>query len=384
MKWSLDIGRWFGIPVKLHFTFLLMLGLLALAGGITGGSVGAGVAGVTFFAALFGCVLLHELGHALMARRFGVGTRDITLLPIGGVARLERLPDHPWQEFWIAVAGPAVNVGIGAALAVWLAATGGFDSLAAIRATSGDFTGRLLAANVFLVLFNLLPAFPMDGGRILRSLLALRLHPVRATEIAGRLGQGMAVLFGIAGLFTNPMLLLIAFFVWVGAGQEMGAARARAALAGMTIGEAMLTDYRVLEGGERLGDVARRVLAGSQQDFPVVEGGGVTGLLERRHLLDGLTRLGPDAPVTEVMCREFPRLDPAEPIEELLAGNRHAGFPMLPVTSEGRLVGLFTMENLSELLRVQSALAARAPFPETPQSVLRIITSRPPPLPQRA
>lgn len=367
MKWSIPLGRWFGIPVYLHLTFVLVLGFLALASWLASQSVLSALAGAGFFAAIFFCVLLHEFGHALMARRYGVGTRDITLLPIGGVARLERMPEKPGQEFWIALAGPAVNVVLAVLLLVWLVLTRSLEPVAGLSATSGGMAERLLAVNVLLVLFNLLPAFPMDGGRVLRSLLAMRLEYARATRIAGRMGQGMAFLFAFAGLFINPMLLLIALFVWIGASQEMHMTETRSALAGVTVGQAMLTEYRALSGDERLAEVARIVLAGSQQDFPVVEAGSVTGLLERKHLLEGLNRMGPEAVVRDVMCREFPLVGESELVESLLAKNYHAEFPTLPVVSNGRVIGLFTLDNLSEFVLLKSAVesagmvAGRAP-----------------------
>jgi Zn-dependent protease/predicted transcriptional regulator len=356
MKWSIPLGRWFGIPVYLHFTFLLVLGFLALAQGLASGSVSVAVQGAGFFAAIFVCVLLHEFGHALMARRYGVGTRDIVLLPIGGVARLDRLPSRPEQELWIALAGPAVNVVIAVALGLWLSLSGGADRLLGLAASEGGFAARLLTVNIFLVLFNLLPAFPMDGGRVLRALLAMKLDYALATRIAGRTGQGMALLFAGVGLFWNPMLLLIALFVWFGAAQEMHAANTRSTLAGVTARQAMLTDFTSLTSQERLGEVARLVLSGSQPDYPVVEAGTVVGLLERRQLLDGLSRLGPDAPVSEVMCRQFPLIEADDLVESLLSRSPHAEFSMLPVVSNGRLVGLFTLENLTEWMMVKTAI----------------------------
>lgn len=213
MGWSLHLGRWLGIDVYLHFTFLLLLAFIGLGQGVVGRSLDAALGGVLFFGGLFFCVLLHEYGHALAARRYGIATRDITLLPIGGVARLERMPEKPSQEFVVALAGPAVNVVIAIGLFVGLKLGGWWQPLSSLSASSGNIFERLLVANVFLVLFNLLPAFPMDGGRVLRALLAMKLNYTRATRIAARIGQGMAVLFGFAGLFGNPMLLLIALFV---------------------------------------------------------------------------------------------------------------------------------------------------------------------------
>ena len=201
MGWSLHLGRWLGIDVYIHITFLLLLAFIGVNHGIAARSVDAALSSVLFFVGLFICVLLHEYGHALAARRYGVATRDITLLPIGGVARLERMPEKPSQEFVVALAGPAVNVVIASGLFLGLQVGGWWQPLATLSTTSGNLFERLLVANVFLVLFNLLPAFPMDGGRVLRSLLAMRMEHGRATRIAARIGQGMAVLFGFAGLF---------------------------------------------------------------------------------------------------------------------------------------------------------------------------------------
>ena len=188
-KWSFKLGRILGIDVYLHATFLLLLGLIASAHAVAGGSLVAGLSSVSFLGAIFLCVLLHEFGHALMARRYGIKTRDITLLPIGGVAHLERMPNKPAQELWVALAGPAVNVVIAGALAAWLSVTNSWSALTSLSSTSGPFAERLLAVNAMLVLFNLLPAFPMDGGRVLRALLAMRLDYARATRIATITGQ---------------------------------------------------------------------------------------------------------------------------------------------------------------------------------------------------
>lgn len=217
MRWSWKLGRVADIDVKVHATFLLLLAWVGLSNWFSGRSAGAVVAGLVFVLLLFGCVVLHELGHALTARRFGVRTRDIILLPIGGVARLDHIPSEPRQELWIAAAGPAVNVVITAALFFWLRATGGWVPLPELAMTSGPMLERLAVLNVFLAVFNLLPAFPMDGGRMLRAVLAMRLEYTQATQIAASIGQGLAYVFGFLGLFTNPFLVFIALFVWIGA-----------------------------------------------------------------------------------------------------------------------------------------------------------------------
>jgi Zn-dependent protease/CBS domain-containing protein len=358
-KWSIKLGRFFGIDVYLHFTFLLLLGFIALAHGTAQQSVAAAVDALAFFSALFGCVLLHEFGHALTARRYGVRTRDIILLPIGGVARLERIPDKPAQEFWIAIAGPAVNVAIAILIAAGLFLSSGLRPSAEFALDRGNLAERLLFVNLFLVFFNLLPAFPMDGGRVLRALLALRLDYARATNIAATVGQGMAVLFFLAGLFTTPMLLLIAVFVWMGASQEAGLAQMRSSVSGIAVAQVMLTEFQVIAPTDTLGHVVNLILAGSQQDFPVVENAAAVGVLERRDLIQGLKERGADARVGEIMRTGFPLIDSAEMLEEAVERQRASAFSAVPVMSRGRLVGLLTWENLGEFLLIKSALARR-------------------------
>jgi len=232
MKSSWRIGTFGRIAVYVHATFLLLLGWIALSHWIQYESLIPTLTGLAFTLALFVCVVLHEYGHALAARRFGIATRDITLLPIGGVARLERMPDKPNQELWVALAGPAVNAAIAAALGMYLLAGGHFQPVNQIGLTHGMFLERLLFANLFLVGFNLIPAFPMDGGRVLRALLAARMHYVRATRIAATVGQAAAIVFALFGLLSNPFLLFIALFVWTGAAFELDIVQARAVLNG--------------------------------------------------------------------------------------------------------------------------------------------------------
>lgn len=228
-SWSTKIAEIAGIGIYVHATFLIIVAWVAFQAWAAVGTVSAVVTGVVFILALFACVVLHELGHALAARRYGIRTRDIILLPIGGVARLERMPDKPMQELVVALAGPAVNVAIAAGLWLWLSFTGALVPASRLGILGGPFLERLMAVNILLIVFNLLPAFPMDGGRVLRALLAMRFGALRATRWAARVGRTMAVLFAILGIFTNPFLLFIALFVWTGATQEEAMARARAA-----------------------------------------------------------------------------------------------------------------------------------------------------------
>jgi Zn-dependent protease/predicted transcriptional regulator len=383
MKWSFKLGRLLGIDVYIHFTFLLLLGFIGLSHWMADRNLAAAANGMIFFLCLFACVLLHEYGHALRARRYGIPTKDITLLPIGGVARLERRPDQPIQELWVALAGPAVNVVIAAALGAWLTFTNAWEPISALSATKGGLLERLFAVNIFLVVFNLLPAFPMDGGRVLRSLLAMNLPYARAAHIAARIGQGMAVLFGFAGLFGNPMLLLIALFVWIGAGQEAAAVEMKSSFAGVSVREAMLTDFRGLSPQETVGDGARLLLAGSQQDFPVLEKGEVVGVLTHTRLLEALRDRGTDVPVGEVMERDFQMASADEELDAALSRIEPGQATLLPVIWNRQLVGWLTAENVGEFYMIRRALAAgsgrRPPVPPG----IRIPRVIPPPLPIR-
>ena len=356
MKWSWKIGTLTGIELRIHVTFLLLLGWVGASSWMLGKSIDAALNAVGFILALFGCVLLHELGHSLAARKYGIPTRDITLLPIGGVARLERMPENPREELWVALAGPAVNVVIAGILFAYLNLTHGWTPFGQLHVASGPFMERLLAANVGLVLFNLIPAFPMDGGRVLRALLASRMEYVRATQIAAVVGQGLALVFGFIGLFDNPMLLFIALFVWIGASQEASATQMKAAMSGTPIHAAMLTDFRHLERGDRLSDAVRLIIRGSQTDFPVLEQRRVIGILTRSDLLVALAEHGNDYPVTEAMRRDFVSTDHTEMLEVAFRRLQECDCHTMPVLQEGRLLGLLTMDNLGEYFLIQAVL----------------------------
>lgn len=356
MKWSTKIGRFAGIDVYVHATFLILIAWVAYAHWQTGQSLRAAAAGVSFVLALFGCVVLHEFGHALTAKRFGIRTRDITLLPIGGLARLERMPDDPRQELWVAAAGPAVNVAIALVLLALLWVTNTLAPLSTLTMTSGSFLERLMIVNVVLVAFNMLPAFPMDGGRVLRAALAFRMEYTRATQLAANIGQGMALAFGLVGLFFNPFLLFIALFVWIGAGQEAAMTQMRSALGGIPVARAMIRDFRTLAPSDTLARAVELLLAGAQQDFPVLEGPLVVGVLCRGDLLTALARHDQQSPVSKVMQRDFAvahASDMLEPAFQRLQG--HACHTM-PVVGGGTLVGLLTMDNVGEFVSIQAAL----------------------------
>ncbi|HEX5219847.1 MAG TPA: site-2 protease family protein [Verrucomicrobiae bacterium] len=380
MGWSFRLGKVLGIDLYVHVTFFLLLAFVAMSHWVAGQGLAAALGGVVFLLSLFLCVVLHEFGHALAARQYGIATRDITLLPIGGVARLERMPDKPSQELVVALAGPLVNVVIALGLFSGLVLSGKWHSGVEMSVLGGSLAHRLLFANVFLVLFNLLPAFPMDGGRVLRSLLAMRLNYVRATRIAVNIGKGMAVVFGLLGLFGNFMLLLIALFVWMGATQESLVAEMKFSLAGARVREAMLTEFHSLQPQDPLGEAARQLLAGSQHDFPVIDNGRLVGLLTHADLFRALRAHGEDHSVSAAMQRDLDVLSPFDSLEQAMARERAGRNLVLPVLEGERLVGLLTPENLSEFLLIRKARALhndRTGPPSTPPPLPTFVRARP-------
>jgi Zn-dependent protease/CBS domain-containing protein len=356
---SIGVATAFGVPIRLHFTFLLLLAFLLFIG-IGGRQSGAMTA--IYVLALFASVLLHELGHALAARRFSVRTLEIVMFPIGGVARLERQP-RPREEFWIALAGPMVNAFIAAALFAWVLAWDGFVPLELLHEpTDANLAQRIAIGNLLLFAFNLLPAYPMDGGRILRSTLALWKTEEDATRIASGAGQALAILMGLAGLLTgNFLLVFIALFVYLGAAQEGAAVRGRILTAGFTVRAAAITEFQTLSHGDTVRDAGNLLLATSQRDFPVVHGDQVIGLLTRDALMRAMLTHGPESYVAGAMTREFMRVSPGDDLSEA-AAQLTAGGGCALVIDGGTLVGLLTMENLTEfiLLREVSVRQAKA------------------------
>ena len=347
MKGSFKLMRLWGIDVYVHFTFLMMLAWEGYQSGFADGNWPAALRGMAFYVSLFLCVLLHEYGHALAARRFGIPTLDITLLPIGGIARLERIPNNPKQELIIALSGPLVNVIIAAGLFLGLK-TG--DRLAFFLSDVGhafeqmSFLYRLLVINISLVLFNMLPAFPMDGGRVVRALLGLFLDPGRATRIAATIGKGMAVIFLLVALYTaSPLLGVIAVFIWLEARGE--AAASQSGRSGITpVKQAMLTEFQVLLVSDSLGQAAQRVMGNTQEAFPVVTPDNqVVGIVLARELSEALAREGEWGRLEAILHREFLTLEAEDSLEAVLPQLGQAPWPLVPVMFRGRLAGILLL-----------------------------------------
>jgi Zn-dependent protease/CBS domain-containing protein len=363
MNWSWRVGRLAGIPLYIHWTFLLLLIWFGGQSLMADGSISAALVVIGMIVACFACIVLHELGHALAARRFGVSTKDITLLPIGGVARLERIPEEPGQELIIALAGPAVNVAIAAVTVVLLVILGSWQSWHTPFGPRGSFLMSLLFFNVFVVLFNMLPAFPMDGGRVLRALLATRMSHVRATRIAANVGQFMAMAFAFVGIFgffglfqPNPFLIFIALFVYLGAEAEARAVQFKDATSNIPVHAAMMTRFQTLSPDDSLQTAAQELLAGAQQDFPVLDDGRVVGLLCRDDLMRGLSEGGASLKVRDVLRSDVLTVDSSAVLTDVIQQLQRDGCRALPVVQNGRLVGLLTAENLGELVSIRAAM----------------------------
>jgi Zn-dependent protease len=377
MSWSFKIAKILGIDVRIHITFFLLLAFVGLGSYQSGGTPGA-VMGVLFICLVFLCVLLHEFGHAIAARRYGIRTPDITMLPIGGVARLERMPENPVQELVVAVAGPLVNVVIAGTLALIFGFSGDLLHLGTLDDGASNLPQKLIRVNALLVLFNMIPAFPMDGGRVLRAFLAMRLPYAHATQIAANVGQLMAFAFGFWGITQGqPMLILIAVFVYFGAQSEAAHAQLKSVSAGLRVNAGMITDFRALPLHADLNAAVDALIHSSQHDFPVLGlAGEVRGLLTRDDLLVALRKSGPDTPVREVMRVDVPAVHETMLFERAVEIMQESNCPALPVLdSANQLVGLFTPENVGELMMVHKALAAR------PRAASRSPAPEPPPLP---
>ncbi len=351
---SVGTVRVAGVPIRLHFTFILLFVFLVVS---SMGEQQSALWNVAYVAALLLSVILHELGHALVGRHYGARVLEIVMFPIGGVTRLEKSP-KAGHEFWIALAGPLVNLCIGCGLLgvlLWRGLLVPLDAL--VIPTNANLVERVALGNLLLAAFNLLPAFPMDGGRILRSALAMRRPEDAATRLAARAGQFLAIAMGLYGLLTaNYILIFVAFFVYLGASQEGAAAMGRILAQGMPVRAAMVTDFRTLSHGDTIRDAANLLLATTQQDFPVLHGGKVIGLLGRSALLRAMASSGPDSYVAEAMDRSPLSLSP----DQDLATTDLSQAGSCALVMEGdQLVGLLTAENLSEFLLLRRIGMAR-------------------------
>ena len=360
MSWSFPIGHLFGSELRVHVTFFLLLAWIGASVWLESGPAAAAVS-LVYVLALFACVVAHEFGHALTARRFGIRTPDVTLLPIGGVARLERMPEKPGQEIVVALAGPAVNLVIFAVLFLAL----GPDAFTGIDPSAlsfADLPAQIATLNLVLALFNLLPAFPMDGGRVLRALMSFAMDRAAATRAAAAAGQGLALAMGLAGLVAgNPFLMLIAFFVFLAAGSERADEAMKTLARGLMARDAMITAFESLAPDDSLDVAANALIRTTQHEFPVVDrvSGAPVGLLTRSALYHALDQGPRTRTVETAMSRDLPVVALGTGLAAVLE-RMQTGAPAVGVLGPaGALVGYVTRENIGELMVVANARAAK-------------------------
>ncbi len=365
MKTSFRVASIAGIDIHVHVTFGLILLFGAFQWGIPYGPRGA-LFGALLMVVLFGCVVLHELGHSLVARGFGLPVRHITLLPIGGVSQMEKNPETPAQELVVAAAGPLVNVGIAVLLFFTTGAAATLRNTPAAELAKSLTPGLptallwLFVSNVFLAAFNLIPAFPMDGGRMLRALLAMLVGFGEATRIAATIGQILAMGFGLFGLLTgNLILVLVGVFVFFGAGQERAAEQARVVLGTTRVGDAYNRNALTLAPGTQVSQVVDHILTSYQPDFAVMQGSKLLGVVSREDILRSLATELSDAYVTGIMHRDVLTVDAGRTLEEVHELMTSSGQRLAAVTRGETYLGLVSREDIAEALLVISFVRAQ-------------------------
>lgn len=360
MKGVLKLGSVSGIKIELHWTFTLLIAWVVFLDIQQGGDLTSSLFNVSLVLILFLCVVLHELGHALTAKKFMIQTQKITLLPIGGVALLDKMPEKPKQELLVAFAGPAVNVVI-AFLLFLLLPLKNYLSLKPEEMESflntpnlQNFLFYLFAANLMLVVFNIIPAFPMDGGRVLRALLAMNMDRVKATNIAAKTGQVFAVIFFILGLFFNPFLILIALFIFIGAYGENQMVRQTALLEGHKVKEAMLTNITLLKPENTVQEVIDILLSGTEKNFIVAQNDKIVGILYHKDILNNSKNRSLE--VKEIMQKEFKTVEETGELKDI--------FDLIPkekrnfyaVTHHGNIAGAIDTTNIGEFILLKNNL----------------------------
>ena len=359
-KFSIYVGQFQGIRVYIHWTFWIILVWIFFMYYNLDQDVWAGLQGVLYILALFACVVLHEFGHALTAKRYNILTRGITLYPIGGVANLESMPEKPRQELMVALAGPLVNVVIALILWAYLQFSGQMPDLSVLQDGAGmmslPFIYKIFIANIILVAFNLIPAFPMDGGRILRALLALNMHRTKATQIAATIGQVLAIIFVFFGFFYSFWLVVIGLFIYIGAGSEANYENIRSELADYKVKDVVMRRFSHLQPDDTLGRAVEMLLNGQEQEFLVIEGGQVMGILTRKELIRGLAEFGKSSPVSKAMSKEYVTLNPDMALQDVYHQMTAKKCSVSPVLENGKFIGVVDKTNIDELLMVKSAV----------------------------
>ncbi len=363
-QFSISLGKPFGIPINIHWTFWILIVWIIYTNASQGQGGAETLWYILFIFAIFACVILHELGHALAARRYGIQTRSITILPIGGVASLEKIPENPKQELVVAIAGPLVNIIIAAGLWVLLSIVGKLNlGLGHVQEMThihgGNFLITLLLVNIMLVLFNLIPAFPMDGGRVLRALLAMNMNRVKATEWAVNAGKFFAIVFVFLGFSSNPFLIFIALFIFLSAHAELEHVRSDSYLNNYHIKDALMKDFTLLNEKSPLSDAIKVLLNGQEKQFLVTNGSDITGYLTKNDIIKGLTTHNEQVPVGKIAKPQVIWAGADDEIKEVRMRMMREGIVIMPVGRKGQLEGIVDVDNINEFLLIQSAIHQR-------------------------
>lgn len=356
MKWSLYAGKISGIKIFIHWTFLILIGWIIFNGIRAELGFNSIFFSVIFTLTIFLCVVLHELGHALVAKKFKIITSDIILLPIGGMARMENIPEKPMQEFLIAIAGPIVNFVIAAILYFSVTVNGNvLETQEITSVTMQNFFPLLYIVNFTIGMFNLIPAFPMDGGRILRALLSFKLPHYTATRIASATGQFLAIGFILMGFFYNPFLIVIGAFIFLGAQAEVEYSRATTMLSGYKVKDVVMTKYFSVDANEPLKNAIKILLDVQVKDFLVLDKKKIVGTLGSNEMLKALDQDGGEIPIKSAMEKNVVYLDPEMQLTEVLKKRGEKNLSLMPVMENSTLTGVVDIENIIEFLLVKEA-----------------------------
>ena len=357
MKWSLYLGKPAGIKVFIHWTFVLLVIWLSWMHLQQGHGLFEIIMGLFFLALLFACVTLHEFGHALAARRYGIDTQDINLLPIGGVARLERMPEDPKQELVVAAAGPAVNVAIAGVLFLLILVTGQSQLDISHHVTGSNFLSDLLVINIILVVFNLIPAFPMDGGRVLRALLAFKMKRAKATQVAASIGQLLAIGFILFGLFYNPFLLFIGIFVFLGAGAEARQVSMAESMKVITAKDIMTSNYQSISLSASVAQAASLMLENRSSELVVKNGDQFVGIVSYRSVIQALQGGKSERPIIDLIQDDVKTLEPNLLLADVVDVLQMEDQSMYPVIGNNKIWGIVTKSDLNKILLEQQITA---------------------------
>lgn len=361
MKYSLYLGNISGIKISVHWTFLILIFWIIFSNVRSGLTFNEIVWSVTFVLTIFVCVILHELGHALTAQRFKIKTKEISILPIGGVAQLESIPEKPKEELLVALAGPAVNIVIAAILYPFVTLGREIGELGTLsRIGPENFLLALMSINLWLALFNLIPAFPMDGGRVLRALLAFRLSHAKATAIAASIGQILAMVFVFLGFFYNPFLIFIGFFIFLGAQSEAAYAQSKLMLKGFTVNDVVMKEIPSIDANASVKEAAAKLLESQNKNFVVYENEKPVGTLSRDQIIKALGENGESASVAKVKDENMVILSPDMPLEDAWLKLQQEKKPFMLVIRDGRLEGVVDRENVAEFILIQTAAHNRS------------------------